>query len=190
MACPPCLEVFTSRDGSTSRIEHIHVEIRVGSCPAVIPSQLECAEETIRPCRVPLVIPMKLDVSVAISVGVPTQPSGSVPVSCGVHPRNAALYCPIHAPKRAVFARRRPVPGTIESPRQRLVDDFHPLGNHPIHRILQISGRVRIGDIQGYVRRHVYDGFCNPRPVNTSPTVIRIVGNPRERIASRPGNPR
>ena len=41
VARPPRLEVSTSRDDSTSRVDHIHVEVRVCAHPAVVPPQLE-----------------------------------------------------------------------------------------------------------------------------------------------------
>ena len=136
VARPPRLGVCTARDVSTSRIKHIHVEVRVCAHPGVVPPQLEIGSARTRRYRHGLVVSMKIDVSVAISVGVPTQPSRSASVPRRVHPGNAVLHCTIYAPKRAVFARRRPVPGTVESPRQRLVDDLHTLGNHPIHGVL------------------------------------------------------
>ena len=41
VARPPRLVVSTSRDDSTYRVDHIHVEVRVCAHPAVVPPQLE-----------------------------------------------------------------------------------------------------------------------------------------------------
>ena len=136
MARQPCLEVFASGDDSVLRTDHEQVEVSVCAHPAVVPPQLKI--EVAATCRQPhdLVGSLKLDLAVAICVGVLAQPSASMRVPRRVHPRDAALYCTIHAPKGAVFARRRAIPGAIERPRYRMVDDLHALGNHPIHRVV------------------------------------------------------
>ena len=136
MARHPCLEIFAFRDELTSRIDHKQVEVSVCAHPAVVPPQLKT--EVAATCRHPheIVGSLKLDLTVAICVGVLAQPNASMRVPRRVYPRDAALYCTIHAPKGAVFARRRAIPGAIEHPSYRMVDDLHALGNHPIHRVV------------------------------------------------------